>query len=513
MITLRDYQSEIIEEVRSKWKEGKKRLVVCSPTGSGKTVIFSYIAQQAAIKGSSILIITHRDELLTQTGGTLQDFNLNPTIITAAVKHPPKSNLFVAMTKTLSNRLKKSEWDEWYRKIDLVIIDEMHEQSFNWIFGNQHTRNKFVLGFSATPNRTGNQRQLSLDYEDMVVGKDVQELINLKYLVPDRYFCVPVDMKGVSKSQGDYNTEEMFSRYNRTELYAGVIDNWKRICPDTITIVFCCNIQHTINTCKAFNEAGIKAKFIVSDVAKPSLPENPDKADMSKYKIKCDEYDNYIQNYSLYSGVRKEVINDWKNGEFKVLINAGIATTGFDHKPIQTVIVNRATTSDNLLLQILGRGSRISDGKEHFYILDFGENCKRLGYYRQQREYSLTHEVGKGGGGVPASKECPKCKSLVIASSTVCKYCGFIFPKTRKEEIVELREVDYTSAKKELQTIKDYELFAEAKGYNKNWLFRQIYIKWGKDGLVEYQKKNNLQPGWPYRMIAMYRAQGLRNNE
>ena len=82
------------------------------------------------------------------------------------------------------------------------------------------------------------------------------------YLVPDRYFGVPIDLKGgVHIDKGEYNTEELFDKYNKKELYAGVIDNWKRICPDTITIVFCVNVQHTINTCKAFNDAGIKAKF------------------------------------------------------------------------------------------------------------------------------------------------------------------------------------------------------------------------------------------------------------
>ena len=234
---------------------------------------------------------------------------------------------------------------------------------------------------------------------------------------------------------------------------------------------------------------------------------------MAKYKIKCDEFNNYIENYCLYSGCRKEIVQDWKDGKFKVLVNATIFTTGFDYKPLQTVLINRATTSKNLVDQMNGRGSRIFNGKSHFYLLDFGENCKRLGYFRQQQQYSLDHEEGKSGGGVPASKECPKCHALVIASSTVCKYCGFIFPKTRKEEIVELCEVNYTEAKKELSNIKDYELFAESKGYNKNWLFRQIFIKWGKEGLTEYQKSHHLDPKWPYIMIARYRAQGLRVNE
>ena len=510
MITLRPYQQEIIEKIREEWLNGKKRLVVSSPTGSGKTVLFSYMSQQAKLKGSNILILTHRDELLGQTSGTLQEFNLNPYVITAQTKVPPTGGLYVAMTKTLGNRLKKDVWKEWYRNIDLLVIDENHMCEFDWIFDVPETKEKYVLGFSATPKRQGKQRQLADMYESMVEGKDVQELINLGFLVTDRYFSTPVDLSGVSKSQGDYNTEEMYSRYNKQELYAGIIENWKRICPDTITIVFCCNIQHSINTCKAFNDAGISAKYVVSEVAKPVLESNS-KADLSKFKIKSDEYENYLATFESLSGNRKQIMADWKAGKFKVLVNASIATTGFDFKPIQTVILNRATTSDNLLLQMVGRGSRPFDGKDFFYLLDFGENCKRLGYYRQQREYSLVHEVGKSGSGVPASKECPKCKSLIVASSMICKYCGYVFPKTRAQEVVELTEIKYSEAKKELKSIKDYEIYCAANNYNKNWLFRQIYIKWGKLGLIEYQKTHNLDPKWPYIQMARYRAQGIRN--
>lgn len=856
MIELRPYQKELVENIRKSWKKGNKHVIMQLSTGGGKTVIFSYIAQKSAAKGSRILVLTHRDELLSQTSGTLVDFGLSPKLINSKVKHPADGLLFVGMTGTLANRLKKEEWRKWYESIDLVIIDELHEQQFNWIFDNALTKYKFVLGVSATPKRIGNQRQLSDDYDDMVLGPDTQELINMGYLVPDRYFSSPVDLSGVHKKAGEYDTEEMYSRYNKTELYSGVIDNWKRICPNTITIVFCCNIQHSINTCKAFNEAGIKAKFLVSDVANPILEINASKADLSKYNIKKEEYENYISNFTEYSGNRKEIVAQWKRGEFTVLVNAGIATTGFDFPQIETVIMNRATMSDNLLLQCLdsqteiltnngwrsyfnidkndlvcgydmnngyskyvpilnivirqlgddekmfgvknnyvdirvtgghrmiianrtkaknkngysdyrfceaknisedvkdsfiipvsskndnkdsglsewdlklvgiilsdgcirkdgvlitqsvknktipeieniinmsgvhytkkfakrthpcfangsdlytyyinkenkimpnkgkkgllgiwhllnkeipnyydslssddfkhilygyyigngsktkniswdrhtyticvsnirmanrfqqlmvtngikcslapnedspskllhysiektyksikvkasdsrqlwgelerkpeeivwcvenelstlitrrngkvsivgncvGRGARIYPDKEFFYLLDFGENCSRLGYYRQQREYSLNHEVGKIGQGVPASKECPKCHALVFASSHICKYCGYVFPKSREEKIVELKEVKYSEAVKELKSIADYELYQKSKGYNKHWLFRQIYIKFGKDGLVEYGKAHNMSPKWAYMEMAKYRAQGL----
>lgn len=494
------YQQKLEDSVLKEWKSGKKRLFVQLGTGGGKTFIFSDIANKTLKKGNKVLIVTHRDELLTQAGGTLERFGLNPALITSQTKHVPSGNgLYVSMIETLVNRLKKEEWQEWYKDINLLICDEGHLQDFNKLLENPLTREKYVLGFSATPKRTGHQRQLSEDYEELICGPDVQTLINMGYLVPDRYFGVPIDLKGVHLDKGEYNTEELFDKYNKKELYAGVIDNWKRICPDTITIVFCVNVQHTINTCKAFNDAGIKAKFLVSEVAKP------------KNDTKLGEYQNYLDNFEAFSGKRKDVISEFKRGDFKVLVNCGIATTGFDYPEIQTVIMNRATTSENLLMQCLGRGARIHPNKEYFNLLDFGENCKRLGYYRQEREYSLTHEESsKKGEGVAGVKTCPKCKALLNTSTMMCKYCGYVFEKTQEQKIVELVEIKYSEAKQELKTIKDYEIYCKAKSYNKNWLFRQIFVKFGKDGLIEYQRTHNLNPSWVYIMLARYKAMGIK---
>ena len=520
MIQLRDYQTDIEKGIYQKWNEkstrlegNKKSILVQSPTGSGKTRVFSDIAKKAEIKGNTVLILTHREELLSQTGGSLIEIGLFPELVTRDTKHPPKSKLVVGMIETVIRRLRKPEWLDWYKSVDLVINDECHEQLFNRLFTDiPLTKEKFVLGFSATPERSGKQRQLSDDYEDMVIGLGVQELINQKWLVQDKYFSIPVDMNGVSVSKGEYDSSEMFNRYNKSELYSGVIDNCKRICPNTITIIFCCNIQHSVNTCKALNEAGLKAKFIVSDLAKPKEPEdNASKGDIAKYNIKKFEYENYIANFDAFSGKRKDVIKEWKDGEFYYLVNSGIATTGFDHPPIETVIINRATMSSNLLYQMMGRGSRPFKGKEFFYLIDFGDNCKRLtSYYRLCHEWSLTHEESKSTGeGLGAVKDCPKCGRLVTASSRICP-CGYVFPITHEQQIVDLVEINYSEAVKKLDNIKDYEIFSDAKGYSKNWLFRQIYIKFGKDGLIEYQKMHRLAPNWPYVVMARYKAQGIR---
>lgn len=502
-IQLYDYQQLAVTSIRNLLLNN--RVILQMPTGAGKTVVFSYIAQQATKKLKRILIISHRVELLSQTGGTLEEFGIQPQLITAKTKTPRETSVSVAMVGTLKNRLKKPEWQGWFSNIDLLIIDECHRSEFSYL-AKPHCKK---IGVTATPKRSGKMPQLSNEYDVITFGPDVQELISKGKLMPDKYFGVPVDISGVGKdSKGEYNTSELYERYNKSVLYLGLIDNWKKHTPDTITICFCCNIQHCVETTKALNEAGLQAKFVTSKPNKPNIPETNNKASWTLYERKKAEYDNYIQHYDLYSGPRDEIVNSWKAGEFKILVNASIFTEGFDHKPTQTVILNLSTTSENKYLQMIGRGSRPSNGKEFFNILDFGENATRLGYYRQEREYSLSHSESRGDG-VPPSKDCPKCGALVLASSQICKYCGFEFPKSKQEKIAELVEHEYAqlNAKQapiDKMSIDELEEYTNQKGFKKAWLWRQIYFVHGEDALKIYAKKKGYHWSWAKRVVGMY---------
>jgi superfamily II DNA or RNA helicase len=345
----------------------------------------------------------------------------------------------------------------------------------------------------------------------MILGPDTQQLIKMGFLLPDKYWGVPIDMSGISKSGGDFSTSEMYERYNSPELYLGVINNWLKFTPGTLTLCFCVNIQHCLQTAKVFNQNGVTAKFISSEPPKPKVPKSDNKADWTKYEIKTKEYEAYKSGYSLYSGNRAQIIQDWKDRKFLVLINAGILTSGFNHKPIETIIINRATSSDNLFLQMIGRGSRPNPNKDHFNILDFGSNAERLGHYRAPREYSLSHEESKGGG-IPAYKECKgiDCGCLVLASAMICPYCGYVFPKSQKQKEVELVEQtfhgkQYKEAIKEFQTVEDIEMLARVKSYKKAWVFRTIFFKLGEDVFKEYMRSKEYKWPYIYRLLDGYK--------
>lgn len=501
---LRYYQNDGIQDITDFFKSGGLHCIRQAATGSGKTVEFTHLANLVAKKYNKILILTNRDLLLQQTGSALKKNGLNAMYIQAGAKVVSNAfNCYVAMAQTLRRRIDQEYWIDFLKSIDLLIIDECHIQDFNYIYESGIFSNKHYIGFTATPRHTGKMRQLALDYETIIEGIPVSELIKQGYLVSDDYVGIePPDLSDVKfdHKKGDYMDSSLFQKYNTPTAYGGAVRNYKEICPNTKTICFCVNIEHCIRTAIAFNDAGISAKFIVSTLSPPRMPENEENAGkMAGYNERKRVYDLFQENKHL-TGPRKDIFEGFDQNKFKILINAGIATTGFDQPDIETVIVLRATLSTTLWLQMLGRGSRISPGKTHFNILDFGGNAERLGHYTETRLWSLWHEKFEGEG-LPPIKTCGfnsdrlpivvnekgGCGRPILASYKICPFCGFKYPEKVVKEI-DLRPILFNAQTKtavRTKRIKDMtnqELYdyRKDKGHQQAWVWRQLW----------YRKKN-----------------------
>lgn len=520
-ITLRDYQNNIVQKTRQLLLKGHKHLMVQLPTGGGKTVIFSYIAQNAIPKKKKVLILTDRTELLTQAGGTLNNFNISPYYIKAGAKLIDyRKDCFIAMSQTLRNRINKKEWRDWIlSNVDLVIIDEAHIQEFNYIFESGLLDNKIVLGFTATPSRSGKMRQLGLDYERMVRGLQVKELVEKGYLVNcDIYDCgsPQLDNVSINAATNDYNYNSMANAFDKPNLYAGLIKNYEKYTPDQKMLVFCCNVDHAIKTTQQLANKGYPVKFLSSKKGKPKeLKEDATEGQIQRYKEKLKAFNEYNENYKKYSGSRKSIIKWFKENPNGILVNVDMLTKGFDEPSIEVVALYRATKSVTLYLQMIGRGSRINKGKSNFTLFDFGGNVQRLGSYESNREWSLWHETKKGGGGVPPLKECGitskgkpipaggevknGCKRLIMASIKLCPFCGFKYPeKDEAKEIdlklAEIKDANGVSIKvKSFKDMSFYELkkYREIKKHKMGWLWRQLWMRGKYKELKKYADFDN----------------------
>ena len=400
-----------------------------------------------------VLILAHSEEILKQDAGHVRKWGMDCHEVLAKTRRMPSEGHVAMMAQTLRQRLKKQDWFFWFNSFNFIILDECHRAEFDFIFDQPGTENTFIVGLSASPARYGQMRQLGLDYGAIVIGPQVQELIDLKYLCRCRLFSLDapsLDDVEWSYGRGDYNLSQMAAKFKSRARYVGAVENYQRICPGAKTLVFCCSSEQTIKLTKAFCEAGIDARYCLSG-----------------------DFDEDEE----YSGERKDVVEAFARGEFPVLVNFGLFTTGIDITDIKVVMLMFSTTSLVKYLQCLGRASRPADGKNNEFIcLDFGRNYERLGRYEDRREWSVWHKASAGGGVAP-TKVCDQCGKMVPVSWKQCAFCGYVFPTQQDIYNAELNEIIAKKSADEEETLEQYVARRKLEGWSNNRILVAVCVK------------------------------------
>lgn len=376
---------------------GNRRMILCAPTGAGKTIMFTYIAKNHIEKGGRVLVFTHRKELLSQAGGAFEKFGLEPELITAGSKPDLTKPLHVSMIETFDRR--KDEYSIFIGSRTLIIIDEAHLNSFTKIF-EEIPEKSIVIGATATPYRKGKKLpELAEFYNDIIQGVDTPDLIQMGFLSSAKTYGVKIDLSKAKLKGDDYDVSEY---YEENKMWHGVVENWKRLTPRTKTLLFSSNVENSKRVTQEFNNNGFPARHIDGTTPKRD---------------------------------REEILEWFDKTRDAIVCNCGILNAGFDQPDIETIILYRATTSLPLYLQMCGRGSRIAPGKKEFSILDFGNNVQRLGFWSDPREWSLRNDIKKSNKeGEHPIKICPGCSAMIAISAKNCQYCGHEFVKTEEEE-------------------------------------------------------------------------------
>lgn len=441
MFKLRNYQVQAKEGVKSSFASGNKRVILCKPTGAGKTVTFVSIVHDVVSRGKRAMIICDRKELIGQAYDRVKDLGLIPTII--APGHKMVSNqVYLASVDTLRRRE--------LPQVDLIIIDEAHKQSFNSVIYRYIDQfNPYIIGATATPLRTGKQEALDAIYQDMIEPVTTQDLLDMDFLVPARTFSPRKDFSDVKTRGNDFDVKELYHKMNKSKLYDGVVENYLKFSEGKKAICFNVNVEHSINMVQKFRDAGISA-------------------------VHLDGKTSDLE--------RRRILQDYKHGNF-ILSNCSVLTTGFDEPSIETVIVNRPTKSLPLWLQMTGRGSRKFLDKNHFGIIDQGANVWEHGFWEEEREWSLSKPKKRKGDGVAPVKVCDNCGELNSASAIRCKECGEEFPREKKKlakaEFIEVkanRGIKKKPVKPDprVATRQQMSDYAKEMGYSQGWVFHQL---------------------------------------
>lgn len=436
MIPLRDYQEELVNGLYNSMSKGNKNIMVQSPAGSGKSVTMSEIARRATEKGNRVLFIVDRRELVSQIKGTFIANDVDMELC------------HVGMVQTVANRIKKDKEPT----PAIILVDEAHHtlaKTYTDIF--EHFPNSFVYGFTATPWRMSNKGFTDI-FEDLILGKTVQWLIDNERLAPFKYYSKNLmnDNKLKHKSTGDFSNESI-SLALEPQIYGDVIDNYKKFANDKKTIIYTHNVESSKEVAEKFNDNGYNALQVDGKTPKQQ---------------------------------RELAMELFREGKVNILVNAELYGEGVDVPDCECVILLRPTESLTLFIQQTMRAMRYQPNKQAI-IIDHVGNYVRHGLPNTEHDW-LEHFNGSNkksdsNNSIPI-KECPECFGVVESAYTVCPYCGYEFPK---EEIQELT-VDESA---ELEEVTEEMITLNLKVPEDCSSMKELY---------ELAKQNNYKPGWAY---------------
>ena len=384
---LRPYQERFINNIAAKLRIHRK-VVAQLATGGGKTVCFAEICDRYCAKSSQdVLILVHREELLTQASKAIR---LPVQKVVAGMKTIPPARVYVAMVESAHKRL------AMFSNIGMVIVDECHIGNFTKVI--DHFKEQYIIGFTATPLAAKKTNPLRNYFDDIVCGIDIPELIEQGFLAPEQTYSSSsiVERAKLKMKAGEFDASQMGAMYKEPKYIDTTLKAYQKHSLGRKTIIFNCNVEHSMAVNAAFLAAGFNSRHL-----------------------------------DATSTDRVETLEWFANTPDAILNNIGIATTGFDQPDIETVIVNKATASMPLWLQMCGRGARPHPIKLAFTIIDLGGNCLTHGSWAASRNWEdIFHNPKKPGAGVAPVKECPKCAALLHTSKMVCdaKHLGMLFP-------------------------------------------------------------------------------------
>ena len=316
------------------------------PTGGGKTIIFSEIVRQyLKHHNSRVVVLTHRIELCNQTSKVLTEFGVENKIINSKASLDDQGNYscFVAMVETLNNRLLDDKLD--ISNVGLVIIDEAHYNSFTKLFKFFNT--SFILGVTATPLSSNINLPMNDNYDELIVGESIKELITNKFLASANLFTYNVGLTSlVVGANGDYTVKSSEDLYTNNDMLTKLVSAYEERCINRKTLIFNNGINTSLIVYDTFKNAGYNIKHLDNTATKKE---------------------------------RADILRWFKETHDAILTSVSILTTGFDEPTVENIIINRATKSLTLYYQMIGRGSRILNNKPSFDVIDLGNNFYRFG--------------------------------------------------------------------------------------------------------------------------------------
>ena len=376
--TLRPYQRDAIDAVIAARRAGVRRMLVCLPTGAGKTVIFAHLAKLAKRR---VLVLAHREELLFQAKDKLSSA-LDQDAIVAIERGPDRATKDAHVLVCSIRSLHEARLDEVLsgRDFGLVIYDECHHAAADdnlrvlrqlGAFDPEWTGT--LLGFTATTER-GDGKGLDSVFERIVYSRSLTEMIGDGFLAPLRGFRISTaaDLRGVTQGGQDFDVTELSEAVDIEERNALVARSIQELARDRRTIAFCVTVNHARNLCRSLNALGVPSGIVHGEMPREA---------------------------------RARALEDFRVGRTQVLTNVAVLTEGFDDPGVSCIAMARPTRSEGLYAQCVGRGTRLAPGKRDCLVLDFVDLaslslCNLPSLFGAPRDLDLRGEDAREAGRV-----------------------------------------------------------------------------------------------------------------
>jgi DNA repair protein RadD len=476
-LILRPYQRHAIDGINQYFHANSGNPLCVIPTAGGKSLIIATFIREAieAWPGTRILVVTHVRELIAQNYAEMMGLwpEAPAGIHSAGLnRRDVRSQIIFGGIQSLESRA------HLLGRVDLILVDECHlmprdagtrYQSFITALraGNPYIK---VIGFTATPFRMDSgylHKGPDALFSDIAYEARIRDLIN------DGYLCQPISKVAVEQIDTS-NVGTRGGEFIPGQLEAAAID------PETVTavaneivansegregiLVFGCGVDHAIKMRDALRERGISCESIFGDT-----PHH----------------------------LRDSIIRRFKEKKIRALSSMGVLTTGFNARHVDMIALARPTKSTGLYIQIVGRGTRLYEGKENFLVLDFGGNIGRHGPIDQPQVRA-------------SERECPACGTPNRLSAKECIKCGAEFEREIPFKICEACGTENPLAARICVNPDCGEPFSEPKSVlttkpsTKPILSSTPPPEWIPVSSVSYRR--HIKPGKPDSMCVTYRC-------
>lgn len=409
---LRPYQQESKDAVIGQWNAGIKKTLLVLPTGTGKTIVFSKIAEDCVSKGDRVLILAHRGELLHQASDKIA----KSTGLYCATEKAEQSclgswfRIVVGSVQTMmrEKRLKLFERDYF----DTIIIDEAHHcVSDSYMKVLNHFSNAKVLGVTATPDR-GDMKNLGQVFESLAYEYTLPKAIREGYLCPIKAQTIPItlDLSTVGVQTGDFKAGDLGTALD--PYLEQIAIEMVNSCSDRKTVVFLPLVKTSQKFCEILNQHGFRAAEVNGE-----------------------------------SKDREQILKDFDENKYNVLCNSMLLTEGWDSPAVDCVVVLRPTKVRSLYAQMVGRGTRLSPetNKTELLLLDFlwhterHELCHPAHLICESEEVAkkMTENIEKAGCPVDIEEAEHTAAEDVIAQREEALAKQLMQMKSRKRKLVD----------------------------------------------------------------------------